>query len=157
MLSGGDCATIAGWEWNPAWSSSQGEFCNLYVMRMTNDTHATYEGNGTAAGRQNGWHHEAYRVECEDGAVAVGHDHVVRLYQHRRDGGLTIHEVPSVTPAHQGHRWVIDEFLDWLDGGPTPATELHDNIKSVAMVFGAIDAARTHQTVDVAAMIADLG
>lgn len=157
LLSDGDCATISGWEWNPAWSSSQGEFCNLFQMRMANDTHATYEGNGTAAGRQNGWHREAYRVECEDGAVAVGRDLVVRTYQHRRDGSLAIHEVPSITPEHQGHRWLVNEFLDWRDGGPTPATELHDNIKSVAMVFGAIEASRTGQTVDVAAMIAALG
>lgn len=153
LFSGGNCESMTGWEWNPAWSTSQGAFCNLFAMRMTNGTFATYEGNGTAAGRQYGWHHEAYRVECEDGAVAVGHDRVVRTYRHSRGGGLAVHELPPVTLEFAGHQWIVNEFLDWLDGGPVPPTELDDNLHSVAMVFGAIEASATGQPVRVAAMV----
>lgn len=152
-LSTGDCATIGGWEWNPAWSSSKGEFCNLYVARMTNGVRAAYEGSGTAAGEQNTWHEEYYRAECEDGAVTVGRDHVVRIHRFKRGRGLIAEEVPPVRPTYEGHNWLINEFLDWLDGGPTPATVIDDNIKSVAMVFAAIEASRTEQFVDVEAMV----
>lgn len=152
-LSGGDCLRMAGWEWNPAWSASKGEFCNLYTMRMTGEVKATYEGSGTGAGEQNTWHEEFYRAECEHGAVSVGRDHIVRIHRFKRGGGLIVEEVPPLTPTYQGHPWLIDEFLTWLDGGPTPATVIDDNIKTVAMVFAAIEASRTNQVVDVAEMV----
>lgn len=156
LLTGGDCATIAGHEWNPPWSSSQGAFCNLYLMTMTNGVHATYEGNGTEAGAPNQWYQEAYRVEAEHGAVTVGQDQVVRVYRNTRGERLQIDELTTLKPDFPGHEWIINEFLDWLDGGPVPATALDDNLRSVAMVFAAIAASRTGQPVDVAAMVAPL-
>lgn len=154
-LSGGDCLTLAGWEWNPPWSASKGEFCGLYVMNLSNGVHASYEGSGTAGGRQNTWHEEYYRAECERGAVRVGRDHVVRIDRFKRGGGLITEEVPPVRPTYEGHLWLIDEFLTWLDGGPTPATVIEDNIKTTAMLFGAIEASRRNQTIDVEAMARD--
>ena len=87
----------------------------------------------------------------------TGRDHIVRIHRFKRGGGLVVEEVPPVTMPYDGHNYLIDEFLTWLDGGPTPATALAGNIKSVAMVFGAIEASRTGQVVDVAAMLRELG
>ena len=161
-LSGGDCHYLGGWEWNPPWSTSKGEFNNLYVLKMTNGVHATYEGSGTAGGEQNTWHEEAYRVECENGAATVGRDKVVRVHRFRRgQGGLRTEEVPLVKPAHAGHvpikdqahGAVIGQFLDWLDGGPAPETTLRDNVRSIAIVFAAIEASAENKMVDVAAKV----
>ncbi len=152
-LTGGDCAQIAALEWNPAWSSSQGEFCALCLLRMTNGARTTYEGNATAAGEQNTWTHESYRAECEDGSVTVGVDQTVRVHRHTRAGGLVTEEVPAPRPAHEGHAWIVAEFLDWLDDGPMPATTLADNMRTAATIFGAIEAARTGQTVNVEEMV----
>jgi predicted dehydrogenase len=152
-LSGSDCAAIAGWEWNPAWSSFDGESSALYVMRMASSVVAHYEGNCNEAGTQNSWHQEYYRVECEGGAAAVDRYGVVRLYEHTAGEGLSTRELPPVRAAFEGHSWLVDEFLNWLDGGPEPATSLQDNMKSAAMLFGAIQASSTGSTVDVAAMV----
>ncbi len=152
-LSGSDCETLAGWEWNPAWSTSKGAFNNLYVMTMANGVLASYEGSGTAAGEQHSWHEEYYRAECEHGSVTIGRDRIVRTHRHARGTGLTTQEVPPERPAFEGHTWVIQEFLDWLDGGPTPPTVLADNIKSVAMIFAAMACSATNQTVNVQAMV----
>jgi predicted dehydrogenase len=152
-LTGGDCQTIAGWEWNPPWSSSHGAFNAMYALRMTNGVHASYEGGGTAGGTQNSWHEEAYRAECEDGAVTVGRDRIVRIDRFRRGGGLSTEEVSLLKPPLEGHAAVIGQFLDWLDGGPAPETTLEENVKSVAIVFAAIEASRTSQAVDVGAMV----
>jgi hypothetical protein len=43
---------------------------------------------------------------------------------------------------------VIDQFRAWLGGGVAPEATLDDNIRSVAMVFAAIAASRTDQTVE---------
>ncbi len=152
-LSGGDCHRLTGWEWNPAWSSAKGEFCNLYVLQMTNDVRASYEGSGTAAGQQNIWHDEYYRVECEGGAVVVDRDHIVRVHHIGGGRGLQTEETAPVDAPYQEHVAIIDQFVTWLDGGPAPEAVIEDNIKSVAMVFAAIEASRTNQTVDVAAMV----
>jgi predicted dehydrogenase len=160
-LSGGDCAYIGGWEWNPPWSTSKGEFNTMYTLKMTNGVHATYEGSGTAGGEQNTWHEEYYRVECEDGAVSVGRDKVVRVHRFRRGGGLQTQEVPLVKPVivshsaaiDQGHGAVMGQFFDWIEGGPAPETTVDDNIKSVAIVHAAIEASATNQTVNVAEMV----
>ena len=54
-------------------------------------------------------------------------------------------------PAHEsethGHASVIAAFLDAIDSGKTPETAGSDNIKSLAMVFGAIESARLKQRV----------
>jgi predicted dehydrogenase len=152
-LSGADCARMTAVEWNPPWSSSRGEFCALCVMRMDDGSHATYEGNATAAGEQNSWRQDYYRAECEDGSVTVGLDRVVRIHRHNRVDGLVTDEVPAPVPPREGHMWIVNEFLDWLDGGPPPATRIEDNIRTAAMVFGAIESARTGQTVDVSHML----
>lgn len=148
-LSGADCLSIAGWEWNPPWSSSKGDFCNLYVLRMTNDIHAVYEGSGTGSGEQNTWHEEYYRAECEHGAVTVGRDHIVRIHRFTPSNRLAVQEIPPVTATYQGHTWVINEFLDWLDGGPQPDTIVDDNMKSVAMIFAAMESSRSSEVVPI--------
>jgi hypothetical protein len=52
---------------------------------------------------------------------------------------------------------IVSEFLDWLDDGPAPATNLADNMRTAGMIFGAIEAARIGQAVDVEHMLADAG
>jgi predicted dehydrogenase len=153
-LAGEDCETIAGWEWNPGAPSFKGECLTLYTMRLTGGKYAQYEGSGLAAGWQNSWHGEYYRVECEGGAVVLDRDHVVRIEEHEPGRGLRTEEVPAVRLEREGHVAVMGQFLDWLDGGPTPPTAITDNIKSTAMLFGAIEASARNQAVDVAAMVA---
>jgi predicted dehydrogenase len=152
-LTGGDCARIAAFEWNPPWSSAKGEFCTLCMLQLTNGTRATYEGNATAAGEQNSWRHEYYRAECEDGSVTVGLDQTVRIHRHTRGRGLVTEEIPAPPQPNEGHAWIVAEFLDWLDGGPVPATTLDDNMRTAATIFGAIESARTGQSIDVEHML----
>lgn len=152
-LAGSDCISITGWEWNPQWSSFKGECCGLYIMQMANGVKTCYEGACTATGAQNNWHQEYYRAECEKGAVSVGRDGVVRIYEFTAGQGMKTEEVPTVRPNFDGHNWLINEFLDWLDGSSAPYTVLDDNIKSVAMVFAAIEASRSNSVVNVEEMI----
>lgn len=155
-LAGAPCETIAGWEWNPPWSSFEGESTATYVMRMANGVFAHYEGNCSEAGRPNGWHQEYYRAECEGGAVVVDSDGQVRLQEHLGGHRLRVTDVPLEQTPYVGHQAVLDQFLTWMNGGPAPETVLADNLLSVAMLFGAIEASETNQTADVAARVAAL-
>lgn len=157
-LSGADCAAIAGWEWLPesGRSSFKGECVAQYVLRMGDGTRASYEGNCLAGGWQNSWRQEYYRAECEGGAVVLDRDSVVRIEEWQPGRGLRTEEVPPVALPWEEHQAVIAQFLDWLDGGPAPATVLADNIKSAAILFAAIEASAEECVVDVAAKVAAL-
>ena len=57
--------------------------------------------------------------------------------------------VPQITTAKNGwHYGCIRDFIDCIKSGATPETVCTDNIKSLAMVFGAIASAETGKTVD---------
>ena len=49
----------------------------------------------------------------------------------------------------EGIEGALRDFLRALKTGTTPMGECHDNIKSLAMVFGAIESAQTGQRVTV--------
>jgi len=156
-----DCQTISGWEWNPGHPSFDGECCGSYVMRMTNGMFAHYEGNCLDSGLRSSWY-ESYRVEGIEGAVLadlvnvdlVDNDNKVKLLKHTPGQGLAIEEIPIVpATSWKSHNAIIHQFLQWLDGGPEPPTALSDNIKTSAMLFGAIEASETNQIVDVAAKV----
>lgn len=152
-LSGADCETIAGWEWNPDWSSFKGESNAILVLRMTNGVVAQYEGNCNEAGVVNSWHREYYRVECEHGVVSIDSDGIVRVWERAGGRGVKMEEIPLVSPQYTGHQWQIDEFQTWLDGGPEPDTVIDDNIKSAATMFAAITASQENRAVSVGDMV----
>ena len=60
-------------------------------------------------------------------------------------------EIPE--PAHQGqthgHASVIADFVASIRSGKKPETASDDNINSLAMVFAAIESARTRQRVTI--------
>jgi predicted dehydrogenase len=152
-LSGANGQSISGWEWNPGHASFDGECCGLYVIRMTNDLFAQYEGNCLEAGWQNSWHQEFYRVEGQEGALVLDRDGTVRLLWHTTGSGLVTEELPPVRGQYDGHTAIVDQFLTWMEGGPAPETVLQDNIQSAAMLFSAIDASAAGQTVDIPAKV----
>ena len=107
----------------------------MYLMKMSNGTHAFYEGNSSAAGITNCWHDEYYRAEFEEGSVEVwGRDQVslTRVGQDRKR-----YRAPKM--KWDNHKHLFAEYLDWLDGGAPSATRIQDNIQSFAMVIAAME------------------
>ena len=43
----------------------------------------------------------------------------------------------------------LNEFLDYLETGTLPQGECHDNIKSLAMVFGVIESSKKTERVEI--------
>jgi len=156
-LIGANCRTISGFDWRPEQPSFDGSPCGLFVMGFDNDVRAQYEGTVLSAGKENSWFREYYRAEGEEGALVLDSDDAVRVLKHTPGQPLAVEELPNETLRYEGHNALIDQFLTWLDGGPEPPTVLADNIKSAAMIFGAIRASETNQVVDVAALVAEAG
>lgn len=150
-LAGADGAWIAGHQWSPAWSTFANPTTALFLLTMENGVACQFEMNHVARGRQAGWHHEWYRVECEHGDVVVDETDVVRIEEHLGGDRLRTTEVEPVVATFEDHLWVINEFLTWLDGGPVPVTNVEDNIYTAALTFAAVDAVQGGGSVDIRA------
>lgn len=150
-VSGRDCEEIFGYGWIPAWADFKGNSNGLYVMKLTGDAFASYEGSCTTEGYENKWHQEYYRAECEEGAVIVDSDTIVKIV--RVDGEEEVVQQPVEVP--EPGRAIVLEFLEYLATGVPSQTALGDNMKSVGMVFAAIKCDETGRPVNVDEMLAE--
>ena len=79
-----------------------------------------------------------------------------KSYGRSREGLFDVVEpliVPPLDPRDRvgGHLGVIQDFVRAVETGTEPETRGTDNIKSLAMVFGAIESAETGRRVKIAA------
>ena len=111
-----------------------------------------YRGSWVAEGARTSWESAWRTVGTKGTLVWDGYD----SFEARVavDGsGLLRDEAPIVVPEPadvdqtHGHASVLAEFLDAIEQGRRPETASSDNIKSLAMVFAAIESARTQQRV----------
>lgn len=138
-LSGANCKSVYCTIWNPEWSRFKNTVNSLTMMEMENGVKAVYEESSLAAGYLNQWHQEYYRVECEKGSAVVDRgDRIVRVYTRGKSGKQIIEEMPTFLALPTGHHQILNDFLDWLDGGEMPETALENNIHSALMVFAAV-------------------
>ena len=59
--------------------------------------------------------------------------------------------MPPLDPRDRvgGHRGIVEDFVAAIRTGQQPETAGPENIKSLAMVFGAIESAETNQVVTI--------
>ena len=152
-LAGAHCETIYAQTWNPRWGEFAGDSQALVTMHFENGARALYEGAKTNAVGLNGWGQEYFRAECENATVVLDHRQVERFpYDPETRSGGTPEEgqqVPLLERPHWAHGWLIEQFLDWLGGEEPMHTNVEDNLQSVALIFSAIESARTGQPVQV--------
>ena len=135
FLSGGDCEVFQGFGWNPQWSSFKHFSSGFYLMRMDNGVYAAYEGNSSAAGITSCWHKEYYRLEFAEGTVEIGAGDEVQIT--RIGQPVEAYHAPAL--AREGHEYLLQEFVDWLEGGTASATRIEDNLRSFALVIAAME------------------
>ena len=77
------------------------------------------------------------------GAVVVGAGGISGAwFPDLKEEGVEVAGIVDLVFTYEGQRGAIREFLAALQGGSVPQGECHDNIKSLAMVFGAIESSR---------------
>ncbi|WP_439406567.1 Gfo/Idh/MocA family protein [Bradyrhizobium sp. DASA03076] len=153
-LAGAPCTSIFARSWKPKWAEYKGDTDVIVLMDFANGAHGVYEGSATQSTGLNEWTFEYFRVEAASGAAILDHREIEvfhrdpkRIHQRSRHG-----KGQQVTLLG-GKKWqnslLIEQFCHWLDGGPPMATNVEDNLQSVAMVFSAIESARLGQPVKV--------
>lgn len=150
-LSDADPISVYCEEYNPAWSWYQGDACANALFEMTDGLRYLYAGSWCSEGRHTSWEGEWRAVGPNGTATWDGHGAPVADVVVEKTG---FHHKTEAHAAHveEGHHGIagsLRDFLHALKTGATPMGECHDNIKSLAMVFGAIESATTGQRVPI--------
>src|SRR5262249_28049672 len=146
--------------WRPGWAEYAGDCQVLVTLRYDNGVRVQCEGAKAVAATSNCWGQEYIWGECELSTVVMDHRTVTR-FPYSADSPVEVvagaGEVISraVDPhTHRrtyldyGHVKFLQEFIAWLDGGEPMLTEVHANLRSLAIVFAGIESSRTGRAVD---------
>ncbi|MEJ8307500.1 Gfo/Idh/MocA family protein [Agrobacterium larrymoorei] len=139
-------------EKNPAGSwYAHGASANA-IFELSNDVVFTYRGSWCAEGERTSWE-STWRLVGSKGMILWNGEEDFSASVAGTDEGLlrgaSAVNVSEVVDEEQteGHASVLLSFLRAIEDGTVPETVSSDNIKSLAMVMGAIESARTGQRV----------
>ena len=129
------------------------------LFEMTGGLRYTYRGSWCGEGLATSWEAEWRAVGPNGTAKWDGHKEIVAEIvpqadsdvRFQRSGETISGEIAENTPG--GIAGSLRDFCGALDTGQTPMGECHDNIFSLAMVFGAIESAQTGKRVQIADLL----
>ncbi len=154
LISGQDPVSVYCHEWNPKGSWYAHGANAVAIFEMTGGVVFTYRGSWAAEGARTTWESD-WRVVGTKGTVLWdGGDHPTSSLVRETSGLLsefTVAELPPADPADQtgGHRGLIQAAVNSLRTGEAPETAAADNVRSLAMVFAAIESAESGRKVTV--------
>ena len=163
LLLGCDPVSVYCLEWNPQGSWYAHGSSAVCVFQMSDGSVFNYRGSWCSEGFDTTWEADWRVIGTRgslrwDGAESLTASVVSRAPTRSADGGWSAfgsqHRQCSLPPADPqdtavGHEGTIRNFLAALRDGSEPETVSSDNIKSLAMVFAAIESARLERKVAV--------
>jgi predicted dehydrogenase len=151
FISKADPVAVYCCEWNAPGSWYQHGASAMAIFEMSDGLIFNYRGSWSAEGLNTSWECDWRAIGERGSAIWDGHD---GFKAERRVGSEGFFreqetvEMPTPSPlAQTSHGGVIYEFIDCVLNGGTPQTVCTDNIKSLAMVYAAIESAETGRRV----------
>ncbi|MBX7135928.1 MAG: Gfo/Idh/MocA family oxidoreductase [Fimbriimonadaceae bacterium] len=150
FVSGLDPVSVYAEAFNPEWSWYAGDACANAMFELTGGVRFNYRGSWCSEGVPTSWESEWRAVGTRGTAKWDGQHAPVGEWVQPGDGFIreVSLQTASVDDSIKQHiEGSLAEFLHALDTGATPNGECHDNIKSLAMVFAAVESAQTGQRI----------
>ena len=145
FMAGVDPAAVYAKEFNPRGSWYTGDAAASCVFEMSNGVVFTYRGSWCAEGFTTSWNGN-WRIVGERGSLVYDNDGDPKAHVVAGGEGfqrpLKEAPVPPAVVEATGWQGAVREMLTFLSTGTLPQTECHDNIKSLAMVFGAMESSK---------------
>lgn len=156
FVIGDSPASVYAEEWNPPGSWYQRDASALASFRFAGGAVFTYRGSWCAPGFRTSWE-SAWRITGTlgtllwDGADDIRAERAMPLAAGKLLPDNENIDIPGLDPADRigGHLGVITDFITATRGGPVPETVGRENIKSLAMVLGAIDSVGQGRRVEI--------
>jgi predicted dehydrogenase len=145
-LIGSEPVWIRSESFNPDWSWFAGDAAAQVAAAFADGTRFAFVGSWCSAGAETSWN-GSWRISGADGTAVWDGDH--EPLAQTADGEL-IPTVPGTGPEELAGS--LAEFVTAVREGSVPASEVHRNVMSLAMVEGAIRSAQTGER----AVLADL-
>ena len=143
-LCGADPVAVYCDEFNPGWSWYRGAASATAIFEMTGGLRYTYRGSWCSEGRHTSWEGE-WRAVGPHGTATWDGTGAPVAETIAATGGFHSTTEPHTADVDEamarGIAGSLRDFIHALRTGATPMGECHDNIKSLAMVFGAIESA----------------
>lgn len=136
-------------EFNPSWSWYKGNANAVCIFEMDDGSVFDYRGSWCATGLKTSWESEWWASCTRGSAYWDGFDKL--HYNTVKEGSrhdVIQKDIPPVDIAFgTEHNGCINEMLSSLKNGTRPQTDCRDNIKSIKMVYKAIESARTGKVI----------
>ena len=154
FITGEDPVSVYCKEWNPPGSWYDHGASAIAVFEMTGGVVYTYRGSWCSEGLKTSWNSD-WHIVGTNGSIKWNGEDEYRGRDKVKDGeshseweglGRSAHEPITGLGGHAG---IIHEFVDCVQTGRIPETVCSDNIKSLAMVFGAIESAELGRPVEI--------
>ena len=149
-VTGADALSVACSEFNPPWSWYKGAASAVAEFEMTGGLRFSYQGSWCAEGFETSWDSAWRAVGPRGSALWDGAGNPIA--EVRPEGGspdVERVEAPAAAIPAKGIAGSLADFVRSLRTGEAPMGECHDNIRSLAMVFAALESSRTGRRVAV--------
>lgn len=152
LISGADAKSVFCHEWNPAGSWYAHGASAIAIFEMTGGAVYCYRGSWCSEGLNTAW-------ECQWRAIGTGgtatwngaNGFGAEAVKHKKNAFIQPVRTISVRPSEgnnaSGHALTIRHFIQCIRAGRIPETICTDNIKSLGMVFGAVESAESGKRV----------
>jgi len=145
QITGADARSVYCHAFNPKGSWYRGDASAMCVFGMTDDIVFNYRGSWCSEGFNTPWAGTWRIVGTKGTALWAENEPWAEIVA--SEGGQFFLDKKEVKAPHvpieaEGHEGCIKEFLHCVRTGGRPQTHCEDNIKSLAMVFAAIESAR---------------
>lgn len=154
LITGADPVSVYCQEWNPAGSWYDHGASAVAIFEMSDGIVYTYRGSWCAEGLNTTWASE-WRVIGQRGSVIWNGGDSFRVEVVTQRGGFLSQTQEVDVPPYDGqspvggHAGLIREFAHAVRTGTAPETICTDNIKSLAMVLGAVESAERGERVEI--------
>jgi len=154
FITGADPLAVYCKEWNPSGSWYDDDASAVAIFDMADGIVYTYRGSWCAEGLNTTWESD-WRIIGEKGSVRWNGADLFQAQVVVKTGSffseLQDVELPPYDAGNKvdGHAGAIRDFVHCIRTGETPETICTDNIKSLAMVFGAIESAQLGRPVSI--------
>lgn len=141
FLTASDPQHISAFSWRPSWSWFEGDPCLMMFVEMGEAIKAGYFGSWVSGGAETPWD-GAWRIQGYETAILWNEK---GIFKARGEELLPIELLPLPL---EGRDLVLEEFRKAVQEKRQPECNAKDNLRSLAMVFAALDSIQRKETVD---------
>jgi predicted dehydrogenase len=152
FICGVDPVSVYCHEFNPRGSWYSGNAAAICIFEMSNGSVFCYRGSWCSEGAPTSWEAE-WRI-CGSSGTAIWNGTANPYCEKVRASEKNVFtnnfdriEFEPCELKHEGHFGCLDEMFEALIAGRKAETDCSDNIKSMQMVFGALESAKTGKKV----------